>query len=302
VRASENVERIRLAAERHARVYLERDFPDARSSYRAPDARSRGSRPFRSGLLLTESMAPEAYACAREAMAVLGVDDSVELYQTAAEWDQACLVLGGKPIVIELSGGYLGRLDRRALLSLLGHEIGHALAHCQSDFEWAYALSRRAISGPKRAYACAAEFTADRFGILACQDLDAVLRLQMISIAGSSASALRLDAEAYLVQCRKVANDALAFGGAMEGDTHPEHHIRSYASWLFSESDLYAAITGKGSARRSLAEIDDLLTRLLAIEPRRAETRAAAKPDRRVEAAPIDLLTKFEDFKRRFQK
>jgi hypothetical protein len=113
----------------------------------------------------------------------------------------------------------------------------------------------------------AAELTADRFGLLACRDLDAVLRLEMQTSAGRSAPSIRFDTRSYLSQCRAVAEDVLANGRTVAGSTHPEHYVRGYAEWLFSESDLYAAMTGLGEGLRPIDEVDAVLRQLLGLRP-----------------------------------
>src|SRR5580704_70801 len=171
-----DIELIRVAFEREASAALERKWHYLRQSYRRPDARGRRRELLGSCLRLTETMAPEAYSAAHEAMAALGAEDSVELYQSSGRGvDTARPVLAENPIGIEFIGGYLTSLDRGALLAVLGHEIGHCLSHLQVEsFGWALSIAQ---SGPAakdaRAYAMAAELTADRFGLLACQDLQA---------------------------------------------------------------------------------------------------------------------------------
>ena len=56
----------------------------------------------------------------------------------------------------------------------------------------------------------ASEFTADRFGLLACRSLDAMLRLEMQTAAGPAATTVRFDTHSYLEQCRAVAEETLA--------------------------------------------------------------------------------------------
>jgi hypothetical protein len=128
----------------------------------------------------------------------------------------------------------------------------------------------------------AAEFTADRFGLLACRDLDAVLCLEMQMSAGRSATSIRFDTPAYLSQCRTVSEDILTNGGTIVGSTHPEHYVRGYAEWLFSESDLYAAMTGVGKGLRPIGAVDAVLRQLLGLESRTStaavEHRAASSP------------------------
>src|SRR4029077_18562833 len=99
------------------------------------------------------------------------------------------------------------------------------------------------------------ELTADRVGLLACQDLTAMLRLEMTTITGLSSGDLTWDTEAYLAQCRDLIEDELRAGSDVRGVTHPEHSLRAYALWLFSETRPYRALTGRGPGPRELAEV-----------------------------------------------
>ena len=304
---SVDIERIRVAAERDARDAVERDIGAAPNL--PQDVAQRRRALLASGLFLTDTMAPEAYAAGRDAMAWLGIDDNLELFQSNKHgFDSARLVLYGNPIGIEFIGGYLSSLDAGGLLAVLGHEIGHAIAHSGNP-RWARAFSAAQGGGTasKRTYSMAAELTADRFGLLACRDLDAVLRLEMQAAAGSSAKSIHLDTAAYLAQCRVVAEEILAQRGTAFGQTHPEHYVRAYAEWLFSETDVYASITGLGPGSRSLDEVDQTLGRLLGLGspiPRTTSPRTpvaespvaepAAKPvrpQRSFEGLAADILT-----------
>jgi len=92
----------------------------------------------------------------------------------------------------------------------------------------------------------ARELTAVRFGLLATADLSAVLRLEMITTTGLSGDMLTWDTDAYLDQCRELMEASLQGGCDVQGVTHPEHSLRAWAAWLFSESDLFKSITGVG--------------------------------------------------------
>jgi hypothetical protein len=73
-------------------------------------------------LLLTETMAPAAYAAAHEVMGALGRKDAIELFQSSGNGtDNAFLVLHGNPVGVLFFCGYLGTLDRGSLLAVLGH-------------------------------------------------------------------------------------------------------------------------------------------------------------------------------------
>lgn len=262
----DRIERIRVSFEREAYAALEAETlatttPGALERS-IEEARTKRRSVLANALLLTESMAPEAYEAAHEAMAALGIDDRIELFQSDGHGvDTARLVLRGDPIGIEFLGGYLDRLDRGALTAVLGHEIGHCLAHAKHH------AFRRSSSAPvtpvRRAYAMAAEFTADRFGLLACRDLDTVLRLEIQTLVGRATRSIRVDTADYLRQSQAIAEELLASGGTLLGTSHPEHYVRTYAEWLFSETDLYRTLTGGGSARRTIEEVDATLAALI---------------------------------------
>lgn len=190
-----DIERIRVSAERDAYAALEREQGAAMHRYVPQDVTVSRRALLANAMLLTETMAPDAHEAARAAMTALGVDDRFELFQSAGQGvDTARLVLYGHPIGVEFIGGYLDRLDHGGLLAVLGHEIGHALAHSgHSKFGWALPVCHRGHTLATRTYSMAAEFTADRFGLLACRDLDAVLRLEMQMSAGRSARSIRFD-------------------------------------------------------------------------------------------------------------
>lgn len=283
-----DVERVRVSAERDAYATLERAERGAMSRHTPQDVTAKRRALQSSALLLTETMAPDAYDVAREALVALGVDDRIELFQSGGNGvDTARLVLYGHPIGVEFIGGYLDRLDRGGLLAVLGHEIGHALAHSgHPKFGWALPACEYANTPAKRAYSIAAEFTADRFGLLACRDLDAVLRLEMQMSAGRSVKSIRFDTEAYLMQCRTVAEATMAGGEIAMGSTHPEHYIRGYAEWLFTETDLYKSITGMGPGSRSLDEVNAIVERLISSPVQRAASSTIAKPPPRANPVP----------------
>lgn len=265
------VERVRVAAERAIAEQLAREMPDARAAHLAQDVETQRRFLLSYSLRLTPSMAPEAYEAAREAARALGSDDDVELYHARERMEgrTARLVLHGKPIGIELIGDCLDVCDRTELVAVIGHELGHCLAHDGNpDFAWVRTAAQRSAPKTKRIYALASELTADRLGLLACRDLDAVLRLEMRGQMGRVPERLRLDTRAYLDECRRLGDQLLERGKVMFGETHPEHYVRGYAEWLFSETDVYRSLTGSGSGTRRLEDVDAALATLLGLRRR----------------------------------
>lgn len=259
-----DVEAIRVATELSEYAFLEAASPREHANFRMQDTGQVRRSVMSKSLLLTEAMASEPHRAAHEAMDVLGVSGEIELFQSDSRLDSARLVLYADPIGVEFLGDYLGWLDHGGLLAVIGHEIGHAIAHsADPKFAWAFSISQRAKTTHERNYAMAAEMTADRFGLLACRDVDAVLRLEMHSAIGRGANNIKLDTASYLKQARELAEGILDGDLRIQGATHPEHYVRAYAEWLFSETDLYASITGTKNAGRPIAEVNAICTRLL---------------------------------------
>ncbi len=216
-------------------------------------------------LRLSESMAPSAYAYAAEAARVLGVEGTLELYQSSGR-ENAAIHLIEAPILLEIQGRLLSLLDPGAGAALFGHELGHYLAHGpwtpmgEAAFVGVTLAQHDLLDAPSRellrGLSVAREITADRFGLLACGDLDAALRLEMIATTGLAGRALTWDTKAYLQQCREVMEATASAGQQALSTTHPEHSLRAWALWLFSETDTYRDLTGRGPGTRTLAAVD----------------------------------------------
>ncbi len=221
-------------------------------------------------LRLSEAMAPEVWAAAGRARDALGLDVALEVYQSAGR-ENAVIHRVRAPALVEIQGRLLTLLDGPSLVAVFGHELGHFLAHgLEGPVGAAGALASAVLeAGEEPARRLAArlsmtcELTADRFGLLACRSLDAVLRLEMACTTGLPTEALTWDPRAYLAQCTELMEACLRDGTYAQGMSHPEHNLRAWAAWLFSESDVYRSLTGDGPGTRPLAEVDALIGKVL---------------------------------------
>lgn len=243
-----DVERVRLGGAWFPPIER-RPFPDAEARRRKLQA---------STVWLSEEMAPRAHRLARVAAERLGIQEPIELYQSKGE--HTARFSNNRPIAIELMGDTLNALDDGCLLAVLGHELGHFLVP-----------SAPSITG--NASSLVSELTADRFGLLACRDVDAAIRLELVSAGGNDARSI--DTTAYLEQCRKVIDALLADGKKVWASSHPEHSMRAYAVWAFSRSDVYLQLTGEGLGLRALDDIDESLFTLLGVKHPREMDMAA---------------------------
>jgi hypothetical protein len=219
-------------------------------------------------LRIGPTMAPEVFQVLQTAKRRLGVDENIELYQSDSIQGNACVHYDLSPVAIELTGHWLHSVDHAALAAVLGHELGHHIAHGVGTRAYA-ALHKPwdpTVGGIGQVYdvfRLASEITADRFGLLACRDVEAALRLGMMAVSGLPATALNWDTTEYLKQSRSVVEDLLAAGDDVIGSTHPEHNVRAVAVWMFSETDLYKDLTRQGPGSRDVAEVDSAIDRIL---------------------------------------
>ena len=263
-----DIEQVRVAHEHTFAAMVEAHpyFADIARRLRTPDAADERRRLMAESLRLSAAMAPEAHRIAQLAQQVLSVTGTLELYQRSGP-ENAAIHLVAEPILLEIHGSLLPRLDAGALLALFGHELGHYLAHGPASPHQAAARIPRGVVDDRRLDAAlsrlsmARELTADRVALLACQDLSAVLRLMLVTVSGLAVGELTYDTDAYLAQCKELIEQDLKSGAVAHGDTHPEHGLRAYAAWLFSETRTYHALTGRGPGTRELADVDAIIAR-----------------------------------------
>jgi hypothetical protein len=301
-----DIERVRFAGELEAYETFERkDRGDMlRFQLHKPDGASDRRAILSRAVLLTEAMAPELYAAAHEALKALGVEDRIELFQRDGVAPNARLALSGAPIGIEFIGDYVDRFDHATLVAIFGHEIGHAIAHSgHAKYRWALHTCQGGDRPWRRAYATAAEVTADRFGLLACRDLHAALRLEMQSVTGRVSGKIRFDTEAYLDHCKSFVEETAKHGTRPASSTHPDHYVRGYAEWLFWESDLFRELAGVGPGTRKLADIDALLRPLVGLPlSAKPATRDFVHRLKGTGAVTTDLAASFQEHVRRMKK
>jgi len=288
-----NVEDVRLPLERRLGKDLRkhRDIQHLIATRPAVDV-DEARRDLRANaLLLSERMAPRVHQAARDAQAALGLQKPFEIYQSAGQENVATYMFD-QPIIFDVFGRHVSEGDGPFLKAIFGHEVGHFLAHgphsplqdiCEAARTLCAGLGSRGPDSLASGLCMAMELTADRFGLLVCRDLDAILRAVMAYTAGLSPAETTWDTEAYLEDCKELMEATLASGDGAIGFSHPEHNLRAYAAWLWSESDAYQELTGEGPGSRRIVDIDATLSKLLhpgpkaATGPRKSESHGSGR-------------------------
>lgn len=143
-----------------------------------------------SHLKVTSDNYPKIYEYLRYAAQVLDVKKIPELY---IEWGyniNACTVGAENPIIV-LNSGLIDLCDDDEIMFIIGHEMGHVKSNHMLYHMMAQVINYIIDSIPFGSIAAAplqyalyywdrmSEFTADRAGLLACQDKEAAIRAFM---------------------------------------------------------------------------------------------------------------------------
>ncbi len=303
--ASDRIEDVRVAWERD----LELTFAGQTSAVRLGSG-DPGRNYAR--VRLDDSMAERVHRVAREAARRLGCDVPFTIYQTPSDHKRvnAQILLNESPFAIRLIGPIASCLDDGALAALVGHELGHwlAIGPRANPPSLVYAAQDRGACWDVYTLCIlAAEFTADRFSLIAAGgELEALVRLDVAVATMDSPSALGLREIDYLDGLRRKierGEDLLFTAG---GDGYPTAAFRLHAAWLFWRSDVHHQLTGKGPGDLALRDVDVELRALAdrglpmhrtreELATRHAAARPSAEPLAVGPAAPSTSATSAAD-------
>jgi hypothetical protein len=142
--------------------------------------------------------------------------------------------------LIWLSSGLVKGLSDLELRFVIGHELGH----------WYYEHHRYPMVEPnadprfiaRQQLSRAAEVSADRFGLVACGDIDVALRAIVKTASGLPEEHIGARVSEFISQMRSTKVDEIDQGEVFA--THPPMAIRARALLWFSMSQKYMQFTG----------------------------------------------------------
>lgn len=138
------------------------------------------------GIRVSEKTMPETYSLFEDVLANLEFNEPIELYiQSSTEVNATAYTseYEDKPHIIILTSALYNLMDENELKFIIGHEIGHLINHDSKISKLYNYVYRRLkeeyipsiISTRYNQYHQLAEYAADRYGYLACMDLNASL-------------------------------------------------------------------------------------------------------------------------------
>ena len=147
-----------------------------------------------SNLKVTKGNYPKIYEYLVEACRILDLQQVPELYITWGYDINACTIGAENPIIV-LNSGLIDLCDDDEILFIIGHEVGHIksqhmLYHLMAQvINWGIdtipggSLVASGLQFALYYWSRMSEFTADRAGLMCCQDTDAMTRA-FIRMAG----------------------------------------------------------------------------------------------------------------------
>lgn len=207
-------------------------------------------------LRVTPTLTPELDAAVTAVSEALQLPHVPHTYVTADPTINAAAPITAshqEPIVI-LTSGLVDLLTAAELRFPIAHELGHTGLRHQHN------RSREPHGGSELqtlqefARQRSAELSADRVALVATASLFTAAGVMIKTASGLSSEHVRLDIDSFLAQLEREGT-AVDRSWELQA-THPMLPLRLRALVKFSESDVYAQLTGTGQLGRPLAEVD----------------------------------------------
>jgi tellurite resistance protein len=186
------------------------------------------------------------------------------------------------PVVVVLGGGLLDDFSSAEVAFVLGHELAHVLyshhlfpLHQQLhsyQVEKLISIKDKLHSGlwPRRT-----QVTADRIGLLCCQDLDAAVSALYKVYAGAPSEHVSMDPDTLLAEYDAFEEMIRKWSSVDDAyrEIYPLSRVKCLK--LFSESAMYAEVTGSGASRSDEDVTKEIEAVITAMEPKYLHDDAA---------------------------
>jgi uncharacterized tellurite resistance protein B-like protein len=180
----------------------------------------------------------------------------------------SCMHFENGGIFLLISSGLYTKLTERELLFVVGHELGHVV-YKHHLLPARAILAQRGACNAERAlklmsWARRAEISADRVGMLCCQDLDVAAKALIKLSCGLSEDLIEFDLPGYVSQMADIEAISRTVRAVEDFySTHPFNPIRVVALSRFWESQTLAEFLGHPPAKHSDQAVDARIDELL---------------------------------------
>ncbi|WP_028974591.1 M48 family metallopeptidase [Spirochaeta cellobiosiphila] len=215
---------------------------------------------------LTSESSPDIYKIGEKCRDILGFKRDIELYVYEDEKMRAfSYLLKDNNVHIFLSSGLLEKLNHAELTNVIGHELGHALfSHHNYPTEYLMEIGIDYLSSFQRmklySWRRSAEISADRIGLLCCQNLKAAFssfqKLYPDAIRASRSFNIR-DISPLIGD--NTSNEEYWYY------THPLIPIRIKALDLYEKSQVYRQLSGQKGGSLSRDDMEKDIKQMLSL-------------------------------------
>ena len=230
---------------------------------------------------VSEKLLPQFYTLCEEVKEKLNYKEPIDFYITGHSEINACAAFSydeNYPHMIEIYSGAYNLLSEDELKYLVGHEIGHLIdgdAVITGIFRFLYPDEESLDNCPefliKRydLYKQVAELSADRYGYMACENLDTCVKAIFKMASGVDLEKMNVTISALMEENDRHL-ECLFNEGGFAGDSHPVDPIRVRALDLFANAKTQTALNkGMNELINTLqtftfGELDDALADFVA--------------------------------------
>lgn len=226
-------------------------------------------------LKVEKTIVPDIYNLCQDVLKTLNFKEPVDFYIAGNSEINAYSIASeveGKPHIITIQSALFTLMNQDELKFVLGHEVGHLINHdsaLKALIHFVYPKSLDAdydhedmpdyLANRITLYDQIAELGADRYGFMACNNLDACVRTFYKLGSGLDISNMNISIDALIAENKKRLDFFLKEGGISDDD-HPVNAIRIQALYLFA-----SAKTPK-ELRSGMKELIDVLWSLEPME------------------------------------
>ncbi len=173
------------------------------------------------GYKITENSIPQLYSQFKRDCEILGINDNPDL---SVDWGYfiSSLSVGTERFRIVLTSGAVDLLEPEELDFLIGHELGHILCghmpyhmliellYSPIPIEGDFVGIVNTVKLPMLEWYRISHYSADRIGLLVCQDINAALRT-MIKMSGLPKKCYdNIDVDSFIEQANQFENTSMA--------------------------------------------------------------------------------------------
>ena len=228
---------------------------------------------LKSSMRLTPLLAPELYAIGDKCKKALGLNKKIEFYiYQNDQFNAACYPPDDEQLYIIVTSALIEKFDIEELTFVIGHEIGHAIflhhqfpANTLMEYgeEFLSPLHAMKLFAWKRN----AEVTADRVGMICCQDFEVVGRAFFKLSSGVTSGSLDFELQEYIGQFSDL--EQVLTGDDVDPEdwysTHPFSPLRIKALELFRESETYHTLINKKGGSITEEEMEQGISRMMSL-------------------------------------